>query len=242
MDSFSLQKWKVNACCLWSGYKVFEFTNIQPCLRDKHDLRPHHTTQKNYRSHTIARVRDIARVNCRTYTYFFPKQNVIIITQTFLDLQISLFKIIIIFGWKFCILIQITIWDRILIFFQIFTESNLYGSSHLKCSVRKGVLRSFAKFTGKHLCQTLFWQSCRPDACNFIKKETLAPVFTCEYCGISKNTFFYRTPQVDASVGMTYSKRLDSRKDLHSVNSAWSILHAKFKACFLTHYRAETAV
>ena len=142
---------------MWSGYKVFEFTNIQPCLRDKHDLRPHHTTQKNYRSHTIARVRDIARVNCRTYTYFFPKQNVIIITQTFLDLQISLFKIIIIFGWKLCILIQITIWDRILIFFQIFTESNLYGSSHLKCSVRKGVLRSFAKFTGKHLCQTLYF-------------------------------------------------------------------------------------
>ena len=30
-------------------------------------------------------------------------------------------------------------------------------------------------------------------ACNFIKKETLAQVFSCEFCGISKNTFFYRT-------------------------------------------------
>ena len=49
-------------------------------------------------------------------------------------------------------------------------------SSHQRCSVRKGVLRNFAKFTGK--------------ACNFIKKETLAQVFPCEFCEISKNTFF----------------------------------------------------
>ena len=27
-------------------------------------------------------------------------------------------------------------------------------------------------------------------ACNFIKKETLAQVFSCEFCGISKNIFF----------------------------------------------------
>ena len=31
-----------------------------------------------------------------------------------------------------------------------------YRSSHQKCSVRKGVLRNFAKFTWKHLCQSLF--------------------------------------------------------------------------------------
>ena len=37
-------------------------------------------------------------------------------------------------------------------------------------------------------------------ACNFIKKESLAQVFPCEFCEISKNTFFYRTPLVAASV------------------------------------------
>ena len=37
-------------------------------------------------------------------------------------------------------------------------------------------------------------------ACNFIKKETLAQVFSFEFCEISKNTFFDRTPQVAASV------------------------------------------
>ena len=30
-------------------------------------------------------------------------------------------------------------------------------SSHRRCSVRKGFLRNFAKFTGKHLCQSLFF-------------------------------------------------------------------------------------
>ena len=29
-------------------------------------------------------------------------------------------------------------------------------SSHRRCSVRKGFLRNFSKFTGKHLCQNLF--------------------------------------------------------------------------------------
>ena len=30
-------------------------------------------------------------------------------------------------------------------------------SSHQRCSVGKGVLRSLAKFTGKHLCQSIFF-------------------------------------------------------------------------------------
>ena len=30
-------------------------------------------------------------------------------------------------------------------------------SSHQRCSVKKGVLRNFAKYTGKHLCQSLLF-------------------------------------------------------------------------------------
>ena len=37
-------------------------------------------------------------------------------------------------------------------------------------------------------------------ACNFIKKETLAQVFSCEFCEISKNTSYSRTPLMAASV------------------------------------------
>ena len=57
-----------------------------------------------------------------------------------------------------------------------------------------GVLRNFAKFTGKHLRQSLL-----------IKNETLVQVFSCEFCKIFKNTFFYRTPLVNASRAYTYS-------------------------------------
>ena len=35
------------------------------------------------------------------------------------------------------------------------TQSQCCRSSHQKCSLRKGVLRNIAKFTGKHLCQRL---------------------------------------------------------------------------------------
>ena len=46
----------------------------------------------------------------------------------------------------------------------------------------------------------------KPKACNFIEKESLAQVFSCEFCEISKNTYFYRTPQVTASVDKTGHK------------------------------------
>ena len=55
--------------------------------------------------------------------------------------------------------------------------------------MKKGVLRNFTKFTGKHLCQRLF-----------IKKETLAQVFSCVFCAISKNTFFIEHLRTTTSV------------------------------------------
>ena len=36
-------------------------------------------------------------------------------------------------------------------------EGKSLRSSHLRCSVRKGVLWNLAKFSGKHLCQSLFF-------------------------------------------------------------------------------------
>ena len=70
-----------------------------------------------------------------------------------------------------------------------------FRSSRPEVSCEKGVLRNFAKFTAKHLCRNFFFNK----ACNFIKKETLAQVFSCEFCEISKNTFSYRTPLLAAS-------------------------------------------
>ena len=38
--------------------------------------------------------------------------------------------------------------------------------------------------------------------CDLTRKEILAQVFSCEFCEICKNTYFYRTPLVAASVQM----------------------------------------
>ena len=78
----------------------------------------------------------------------------------------------------------------------------LYRSSHPEVFCKKDVLRNFAKFTEKHLCQRLFFNKVaglRPQACKFPKKESLAQVFSCEVCEISKYTSFYRTPLAAAS-------------------------------------------
>ena len=40
---------------------------------------------------------------------------------------------------------------------KIKNRKSTIRSSHWKCSVRKGVLINFVKFTGKHLCQSLFF-------------------------------------------------------------------------------------
>ena len=42
-------------------------------------------------------------------------------------------------------------------------------SSHLRCSAKKGVLRNFWKFTGKRLCQSIF----------FTGEKTFFNLFTC---------------------------------------------------------------
>ena len=60
----------------------------------------------------------------------------------------------------------------------------------LGSALSKDVLRNFAKFTGKHLCQSLYFNKVAGQVCNFIKIETLAQVFSCEFWEISKNTFF----------------------------------------------------
>ena len=48
-------------------------------------------------------------------------------------------------------------------------------------------------------------------ACNYIKKESLAQVFPCEICEISKNTFFIEHLWATASVKNGYFIRVSTR-------------------------------
>ena len=63
---------------------------------------------------------------------------------------------------------------------------------------KEGALRNFAKFTGKHLCQSLFFNKETRD----MQLYNLAEVFFCEFCEISKNTFSYRSNPVAASINI----------------------------------------
>ena len=72
---------------------------------------------------------------------------------------------------------------------------------HRECSIRKGILRNFARFTGKQMCQILVFNKVaglRP--ATLLKKEAHAQVFSCEFCEISKNTFFAEHLGTTASV------------------------------------------
>ena len=65
-------------------------------------------------------------------------------------------------------------------------------SSHQRCSVRKGALRNFTKFTGKHLCQALFYNKVAgSELTNLLKKR----LFYYEFWEISNNTFSQNTSE-----------------------------------------------
>ena len=88
-------------------------------------------------------------------------------------------------------------------------------SSHQTCSVTKGVLRNFAKFTGKHLCQVSFlrkrsWHRCFP--VNFTK---------------FLRTLFYRTHPDDCFCHSSYGT---SVVDFELINTGWNLI--KFSHLF----------
>ena len=64
--------------------------------------------------------------------------------------------------------------------------------------MKKGVLKNFIKFIGKYLCQRLFFNKVaglRPEAGYFIKKESLALMFSREFSEIFKNSFLQNTSE-----------------------------------------------
>ena len=69
----------------------------------------------------------------------------------------------------------------------------------------RGIPRNFAKFTGKHLCQSLFLNKVAG-----LRSETLLKerpwhrCFFSEFCENSKSTLFHRTPLVAASGRTTF--------------------------------------
>ena len=61
------------------------------------------------------------------------------------------------------------------------------------CSLKKGVIKNFAKFTGKHLCRSLSFNI--SFSLSFYQKNLLH-VFSCEFAKFLK-IYFFRTPPYD---------------------------------------------
>ena len=59
-----------------------------------------------------------------------------------------------------------------------------------------GALRNFAKFTGKHLCQSIFFNKVAGLRLEtlFLKKDS-GTVFSCEFCEISENNLLQNTSE-----------------------------------------------
>ena len=82
-----------------------------------------------------------------------------------------------------------TVWKLVYPPFQI--RVSLFRSSHLRCSVKE-VFLEISQNAQENTCVRASLLI-KLQACNFIKKETLTQVFSCEFCEIFKSNFFYRT-------------------------------------------------
>ena len=76
---------------------------------------------------------------------------------------------------------------------SIIFDAAFFRGSRPEVFCRKGSFRNFAKFTGKHRISFLI----KLQASAW--KETLAQVFSCEFCKISKKTFSNKISPVAAS-------------------------------------------
>ena len=105
-----------------------------------------------------------------------------------------------------------------IIYIYIYTYTHIYThiyiciyirnnrSSHRRCSVRKVVLRNFAKFTGKHPCQSLFFDTVaglRPGT--LIKKRLWYRYFPVNFAK------FLRTPYLQNTSGRMFLKQTLTR-------------------------------
>ena len=117
---------------------------------------------------------------------------------------------------------RFSFWDNC---FLLIGLSNV-RSSHWRCSVIQGVLRNFAKFTGKRLRQSLIFNKVAGWCLELIKEETLAQVFSCEFCKISKNTLYYRTPPDNCfcNVYEVQRKDVDTKIVLHCSNNNFRLV------------------
>ena len=76
----------------------------------------------------------------------------------------------------------------------------------------------------------------KPQVCNFIKKETLEQVFSCEFCGIYKNTFFAERLWANGSIFCCNFTHLKSREISCKMWKACKYLSYCTWRCVINYY------
>ena len=80
--------------------------------------------------------------------------------------------------------------SKMFIMFIFISFDRITRSSNPEMFCKKGVLKNFENLTGNNCAEVSFLLKYRPEAQNFIKKETPTQVFSCEFCKIYKSTLF----------------------------------------------------
>ena len=93
--------------------------------------------------------------------------------------------------------------------------------------MKNGVLKNFSKFTGKHLCQSLFFNKTTCLRPATLYKKRLVQVFSCGFCKIFKNNFLTEHLRMLASQNMCSIKKLPwkvyQNSQEKSVSLSWNL-------------------
>ena len=75
-------------------------------------------------------------------------------------------------------------------------DFGISGSSHQRCSVKKGVLRHLAKFTGKHLCSSIFFNKVAGlRSATLLKKGLWRRCFPVNFAKLLRTPFLQNTSE-----------------------------------------------
>ena len=82
-------------------------------------------------------------------------------------------------------------WSKFTFFIRM---AKILRSSHRRCSVRKGILRKFARLTQENTCARVsILIKFQAETRNFLKKETLVQVLSCDFAKFLRTHFWQDT-------------------------------------------------
>ena len=97
----------------------------------------------------------------------------------------------------------------------------------LRCSVRQGVLKKFANFTGKQLCRSIFLWSCKSSTCKFFKNRLQHKCFPVKFARLLRTPILKRSASNNfwrCSIKKLFLKTLQYPQDK---SSQWHVLREK---------------